>query len=263
MSPPAVAQARPTRPQPVGGGVTYGPAAPTLLAVAHGTRDRAGVAAHRELLDLVRARRPGLTVRLSFLGLAPPAPAEVLAATRGPVVLVPLLLSTGYHVTVDLPAIRAAAPHLDIGQARPLGPDPLLAAALEDRLVEASRSPARSGPGGADAVVLAAAGSTDPAARTGTAVMADLLRRRLGRPVVPAHLCASSPTPAEAVRALRAAGHRRVAVARYLMAPGDFARRADGAGGCFVSAPLGAHPDVARLVLKRFDETCGEPARPR
>ncbi|MET9921452.1 CbiX/SirB N-terminal domain-containing protein [Streptomyces sp. NPDC006435] len=261
MSPPGVAHARP---QPAGGAVTYGPAAPMLLAVAHGTRDRAGVAAYRELLGLVRALRPGLTVRLSFLGLAPPAPAEVLAAVRGPVVLVPLLLSTGHHVTVDLPAVRAAAPHLDIGQARPLGPDPLLAAALGDRLVEADRSPSRSsGPGGADAVVLAAAGSTDPAARTDTAAMADLLRRRLGRPVVPAHLCAVSPTPAEAVRALRAAGHQRVAVARYLMAPGDFARRADGAGGCPVSAPLGAHPDVARLVLKRFDEACGEPARPR
>ncbi|MFF4082843.1 hypothetical protein ACFYZN_26105 [Streptomyces sp. NPDC001777] len=70
--------------------------------------------------------------------------------------------------------VRAAAPRLDIGQARPLGPDPLLAAALGDRLVEAG------------------------------------LRRRLGRPVVPARLCASSPTPAEAVRALRATGHRRV-----------------------------------------------------
>ncbi|MFG2217877.1 MULTISPECIES: CbiX/SirB N-terminal domain-containing protein [unclassified Streptomyces] len=112
-------------------------AAPTLPAVAHGTRDRAGVATYRALLDLVRARRPGLKAELSFLDLALPAPARVLAASRGPVVLVPLLLNTGYHVTVDLPAVRAAAPHPDIRQAAPLGPDPLLAAALADRLAEA------------------------------------------------------------------------------------------------------------------------------
>ncbi|MFB8039420.1 sirohydrochlorin chelatase, partial [Streptomyces sp. NPDC056004] len=69
------------------------------------------------------------------------------------------------------------------------------------------------------------------------------------------------PSPAEAVRALRAAGHRRVAVARHLMAPGHFARRAQEAGGCLVSAPLGPHPDVARLVLQRFDEASGETVR--
>ncbi len=60
--------------------------------------------------------------------------------------------------------------------------------------------------------------------------MAGLLGRRLGRPVVAGYLCANAPSPAEAVRSLRAAGHRRVAVARHLMAPGHFARRAQEAG---------------------------------
>ncbi|MFD0340024.1 hypothetical protein ACFVH0_15250, partial [Streptomyces sp. NPDC127117] len=48
---------------------------------------------------------------------------------------------------------------------------------------------------------------------------------------------------------------------RRLMAPGHFARRALEAGGCFVSAPLGAHPDVARLVPERFDGASAEPVR--
>ncbi|MFF2900760.1 sirohydrochlorin chelatase [Streptomyces sp. NPDC057966] len=238
-----------------------GRAAPTLLAVAHGTRDRAGIATYRALLDLVRARRPGLRAELSFLDLALPTPAQVLAASRGPVVLVPLLLNTGYHVTVDLPAVRAAVPRPDIRQAAPLGPDPLLADALADRLAEAGPIADGRGPAGPDAVVLAAAGSTDPAAGADTEVMAGLLGRRLGCPVAAGYLCADAPSPAEAVRALRASGHRRVAVARHLMAPGHFARRAQEAGGCFVSAPLGAHPGVARLVLKRFDEASAEPVR--
>ncbi|WP_406378903.1 CbiX/SirB N-terminal domain-containing protein [Streptomyces sp. NBC_01618] len=105
--------------------------------------------------------------------------------------------------------------------------------------------------------MLTAAGSTDPAAGADTVLMTGLLRQRLGHPVVPAYLCASTPTPADAVESLRVAGHRRVAVARFLMAPGHFAPRAGRAGGCLTSAPLGAHPDVARLVLKRFDEAAG------
>ncbi|MEV4443420.1 hypothetical protein AB0K09_31390, partial [Streptomyces sp. NPDC049577] len=49
----------------------------------------------------------------------------------------------------------------------------------------------------------------------------------------------------------------RVAVAPYLLAPGDFARRAgaDATGADLVSAPLGPHGAVARLVLRRYDET--------
>ncbi|MFE7039243.1 sirohydrochlorin chelatase, partial [Streptomyces atratus] len=188
--------------------MTDAPTAPTLLAVAHGTRNRAGIATYHALLDEIRTQRPGLTVRLAFLDLAPPTPTQVLADVHGPVVLVPLLLNTGYHIRVDLPAVRATAPQMDVRMAAALGPDPLLAAALGDRLTEAGWSPTRSG---SDAVVLTAAGSTDPAAGADTELMAGLLRQRLGRPVVPAYLCASTPTPADAVGALRAAGHRRVA----------------------------------------------------
>ncbi|MEV6162651.1 CbiX/SirB N-terminal domain-containing protein [Streptomyces sp. NPDC052052] len=226
-------------------------AAPALLAVAHGTRDQAGIATYHALLDEIRSQRPGLTAGLAFLDLAAPTPAQVLARASGPVVLVPLLLNTGYHVRIDLPVVRATAPHLDVRTAGVLGTDPLLATALGERLAEAGWSAARTG---ADAVVLTAAGSTDPAAAADTEIMAGLLQQRLGQPVVPAYLCARTPTPADAVAALRATGHRRVAVARYLMAPGHFSARAQRAGGCLTSAPLGAHPDVARLVLKRFDE---------
>ncbi|PYC77104.1 hypothetical protein C7C46_20040 [Streptomyces tateyamensis] len=216
-----------------------------MVAIAHGTRDAAGVAAYQRLLAEVRAQRPGLRAHLAFLDHADPAPAEVLAGLRGSAVLVPLLLGTGFHLQVDLPAVAAAAGHLRVRTAGPLGPDPLLARALGARLAEA-------GPA-ADAVVLAAAGSTDPAGNAAAAAMAELLGAELARPVIPGYLCAASPTPAEAVAALRAAGHRRVAVASYLLAPGFFARRAAASGGCLTAAPLGDHADLARLVLDRYD----------
>lgn len=218
--------------------------APTLVLVAHGTRDAEGVAATLALLDRVRALRPGLRVELGWLDLVRPALGETLDALRGAAVLVPLLLGTGFHVRGDIPEAVAAAPHLRTRTARALGPDPLLAAALAELL---GPLPA-GGP-----VVLAAAGSTDARANAETESTARMLAARIGAPVVASYLCAAAPTPAEAVAALRAAGHGDVALATYLIAPGFFARRAALAGARRVSAPLIGHPAVARLVLERYD----------
>ncbi|MFG2308699.1 sirohydrochlorin chelatase [Streptomyces sp. NPDC048566] len=234
------------------------PFRPTLLAVAHGTRDAEGVAVTEALVERVRALRPGVRVERCFLDLVTPSLPAALARLRGDVVLVPLLLGAGYHVRVDIPEALAAAPHLRARVAGALGPHPLLADALTERLSEAGWRPG-DGP-----VVLAAAGSTDPAANADAAAMAALLRTLHPVPddVVPAYLCAAGPTPAEAVAALRSAGHSRIAVAPYLMTPGFFARRAAHSGGCVTSAPLGTHSALARLVLHRYDEACGPPAPP-
>jgi len=230
--------------------------APVLLAVAHGTRTPAGAEVNRALLERVRALRPGLDVRLCFLDHARPTPAEALrrvAAEGRAVVLVPLLLGTGYHIRVDLPALLAAAPpRLRARTAPPLGPDPLLARALADRLAESGRPAGDRAP-----VVLAAAGSTDPAGNDAARRMARLLAEHLAAPVEPAFLCADGPDPAEAVAALRARGAQGVAVAGYLMAPGRFDREARSAGlaagARYASAPLADHPALARLVLRRYD----------
>nr|WP_243639549.1 CbiX/SirB N-terminal domain-containing protein [Streptacidiphilus pinicola] len=236
---------------------------PTLLAVAHGTREADGVATTEALVARVRALRPDLPVERCFLDLVSPSLPEALARLRGEVVLVPLLLGAGYHVRVDIPAALAEAPHLRARVARALGPDPLLAQILTDRLDEAGWD-APGAPRRPSALVLAAAGSTDPAANADTVAMAGLLGDRLSAPpalpapsalpVVPAYLCAAGPTPEEAVAELQAAGHERVAVASYLLGPGFFARRAARAGAWVTSAPLGAHDALARLVTLRYDE---------
>ncbi|MFC5664183.1 sirohydrochlorin chelatase [Kitasatospora misakiensis] len=229
----------------------HAPRSPVLLAVAHGSRSAAGVAASHALLRRVRALRPGLDVRCCFLDLARPSLPEALAALDGrEAVLVPLLLAGGYHLRVDLPEALATAGLTHLPLARALGPHPLLAAALADRLAAAGR------PAGAGPVVLAAAGSSDPAANADTTRMAELLADRLadGRPVVPAYLSAARPSPQEAVAALHAAGHRGVAVATHLLAPGFFADRAAATPAHWTSAPLGTHDALARLVAHRYDE---------
>jgi sirohydrochlorin ferrochelatase len=227
---------------------------PALLAVAHGTRDPAGPAVVRELLGRVRAMRPGLRVAEAYGELAEPSleeAASVLAPGGGPVVVVPLMLARGYHALIDIPE-RAARLLPGAVAARPLGPDPLLAAALAGRLAECART--RTPPRRPDAVVLGAAGSADPAGAVDVRAAAQLLARRLRRPVTCGFVAAGGPALDEAVARLRRRGAARVAVATYLLAPGRFLDRVRACGADAVAAPIGAHDAAARLVLRRYDE---------
>jgi sirohydrochlorin ferrochelatase len=75
----------------------------TTLLVAHGTRNPLGV---RMIGDLAGAVAGVLDepVRVGFVDVLGPTPAEVLSTMRDePVVVVPALLSSGIHVRVDVP----------------------------------------------------------------------------------------------------------------------------------------------------------------
>lgn len=104
--------------------------------------------------------------------------------------------------------------------------------------------------------MLAAAGSRDPDSAADTRRTAALLGERLGGvPVTPAYASAAAPSAPEAVRALAARGHHRIAVASYFAAPGRFAAQtAAAAAPGLAAAPLGDHPALARLLLHRYDE---------
>jgi sirohydrochlorin ferrochelatase len=213
----------------------------TLIAVAHGSRDPRAAVSTAALIDAVQAQRPDAPVRHAFLELAEPLLGDALSSTNGPTVVVPLLLSAGYHVHVDLP--QTAQEHQAV-IAKALGPDPLLAEALADRLREAGWK--------GEPVVMAAAGSRDERAVADSHKMGRLLSEVLKTHVTTSFVSAAEPAVADAVRAYDG---QRVAVATYLLAPGFFADeviRAAGDHPC--SAPLGAHPAVASLVWRRNDE---------
>ncbi|MFB0617310.1 sirohydrochlorin chelatase [Streptomyces sp. AGS-58] len=234
------------------------PAPPALVLVAHGSRDPRALTTVRALAERVRALRPGLAVHLGHLELNAPLLPETLAALgdtpAGPVVLVPLLLGRGYHVRQDIPAMAAAAP-VRARVAAPLGPHPLLARTLHDRLTEAGWPAAMDGAARrTSAVILAAAGSRDPDSAADTRGTARLLADRLGVPVLPAYASAAAPTVPAALRALAARGRHRVAVASYFTAPGRFATQCADRAPWLASAPLGAHEAMARLVLHRYDQ---------
>jgi sirohydrochlorin ferrochelatase len=214
---------------------------PVLVAVAHGSRDGAAQDAVSALAARIRSFAPAIDLRVAFLQHAEPSLAAALAEASGDVVIVPLLLSTGHHLTVD---IYGAARHAGARVGAPLGPDPLLADALADRLAEAGA------PAGTPAV-LAAAGSSDPAAAADVTHQAALLADRLGTPVLAA-FASGQPTVTKAVAALHVGAGGPVSVATYLLAPGQFHDQLCDTAATWVSAPLGDHPAVARVVLDRF-----------
>ncbi|PRC42264.1 cobalamin biosynthesis protein CbiX [Mycobacterium sp. ITM-2017-0098] len=215
-----------------------------LLLVAHGTRKQRGVSLIGDLAAQVSSalNRP---VRVAFVDVLGPTPSELLSDTQDqPTVLVPAFLARGYHVSNDIPAHVTASRHSDVMVTRALGPDPQLVRVLVDRLIESGWRPD-------DSVVLAAAGTSDPAAMRDLHTTATWLSATIGSRVELAFAATGEPRVADAVTALRQRG-RRVVVASYLLSEGLFQDRLRDSGADLVTDPLGTHPGVTRLIASRF-----------
>lgn len=236
---------------------------PVLLVIAHGSRDPRHAATVRALTERVRGARPGLRVATGFLDFNAPAVPRVVGrlAAEGEreVVALPLLLTRAFHAKADIPAVlreaTAAHPRLTVRQADVLGPSPLLVAALERRLYEAGLRP---GDRASTGIVLASAGSSDPEAIAAIDRTAREWRRTGWRAVRPAFASAGLARTEDVVRELRAEGVERIAVAPYVVAPGflpgRIARGAGAAGADVLAEVLGDAPELARLLLRRYDD---------
>ncbi|MEQ6899904.1 CbiX/SirB N-terminal domain-containing protein [Nocardioides sp. YIM 152588] len=220
---------------------------PHLVTVAHGTRTAVGNTVARRITEEAGARL-GWAATASYVELCEPLFADVLAGElAGPVVALPMLLSTGIHVRQDLPAAVGASGRDDVALGGPLGPDPLLAEAQADRLRAAGTRPGQ-------AVVLVAAGSTDPAAQADLDGAVACLAEAWGGPVRLATLTGLGPRPDEVIRP-------GDAVAPYLFATGFFHRRleetARAAGATVVAEVIGPHPRAVDLVVDRARALAG------
>lgn len=236
-------------------------AAPALVALAHGSRDPRSAKTITALVGEVRALRPDLRVEQAFLELSKPAFTKVIdrlvKAGHDEIVVVPLLLTEAYHAKVDVPSAiaEATARHagLRIRATSILGLEPCFLEVLDVRMREALKN---SRIRELDALVLAAAGSTDPLANQAVARLARLWGAHHKLPVTAAFASSSPPATGEAVRAFRGEGRRHIAVASLFLAPGFLPDRAAElameAGAVAVSEPLGAHPELARTILARY-----------
>jgi sirohydrochlorin ferrochelatase len=235
--------------------------APALVALAHGSRDPRSAETIKALVAEVRAMRPDLRIEPAFLDHCKPGFGTVVdklvRAGYDEIVVVPLLLTEAYHARVDVPeaVAEATARHegLKIRATRVLGLETVFLEVLDRRLRLALKD-ARVRE--LDALVLAAAGSSDPLATQAVGRLARVWGTRHKLPTVAAYASAAPPATGEAVRQFRAEGRRHIAVGSLFLAPGTLPDRAAElaleAGAVAVSEPLGADPEVARTVLARY-----------
>ncbi len=235
--------------------------APALVALAHGSRDPRSAATIKALVGEVRAMRPDLRIEPAFLDLSKPSfqttVDKLVRAGYDEIVVVPLLLTEAFHAKVDVPEAIAAATarheNLKIRGTRVLGLEPVFLEVL-DRQLRSALKEARVRE--LDALVLAAAGSSDALANQAVARLARLWGAKHKLPTVAAFASAAPPATGEAVRQFRAEGRRHIAVGSLFLAPGRLPDRAAElaleAGAVAVSEPLGADPEVARTILARY-----------
>jgi len=235
--------------------------APALVALAHGSRDPRSAQTIQALVAEVRAMRPDLHVETAFLDLSKPAFStavdKLVKTGHDEIVVVPLLLTQAYHAKVDVPSAVAAASarhdNLEIRATDILGLETVFLEILDRRLRTALKE-ARVRE--LDALVLAAAGSSDSLANQAVARLARLWGSKHKLPTDAAFASAAPPATGEAVRKFRAEGRRHVAVGSLFLAPGTLPDRAAElaleAGAVAVSAPLGADTELARTILARY-----------
>lgn len=229
-----------------------------LVAASHGTSHPDGQRAVAALVGAVAETAPQLIVSQAFVDVQQPDVRQTLSAVdQGrDAVVVPLLLSAGYHVRVDLARDARETRDRRVTIADALGPDRRLTELLARRLDEAGLLPD-------DLIVLAAAGSSDQRAVDDCRVVAADLAAVLGRPVTAGFISAAIPRLADAVAQARSGGpaNARVVVACYLLAPGYFSGLAGDAGADLVSEPLlAADREVPRelvhVILERYRAAC-------
>lgn len=224
---------------------------PVLIACAHGTRNAEGQAAIRRVMAEIEALRPGLRVVEAYVDVQEPELGGVVEGLPEgtPAVVVPLLLSTGFHIKVDVP--KAIKPRPEVVAARPLGPDPRLAELLATHLRAAGLQEN-------DGVLLAAAGSSLPDGSVDSEEQARLLAELLPNKVRVAYGASAQPTVPDGVASLRAelaedGGTGRVFIASYLLATGYFHDQLAKAGADIVAAPLLPSKVLAEIALERYD----------
>ncbi|MBA2443809.1 MAG: sirohydrochlorin chelatase [Nocardioidaceae bacterium] len=235
--------------------------APALIALAHGSRDPRSARTVREIVATTKQLRPDLKIEVAFLDHVKPDIHTVVDRLMGKgyteVVVVPLLLTSAFHARVDVPQVvqqvAVTRPDIAIRVADVIGTDAALLTILDARLRESLKS-ARVRE--LDALVLAAAGSSDARANASVSRLARLWAAQHKLPTSVAFASAAPPSTGEAVRDWRRQGRRHVAVGSLFIAPGMLPDRAAElaleAGAVAVSAPLGAHGELGRLILARY-----------
>lgn len=240
---------------------------PPVVCLAHGSRHPE---ADRTVVDIARAvaeltGRDSRAAYLDFSPLTPTTVAELLAAEGySEAVVVPLLFTTAFHMTTDVPEALAqatASTGVKLRQAEGIGTGDDLVDVLVSRIVAREQSDA------VDHVVLYSVGSSVAGANDRVADLADAVGRRLG---VTARSLVATGGPGTGAEALAAhvedaarEGADRIVVEPLFICPGTLwdkavwavravaqLRSSSAARSVTVGEPLAT--DVAPLIAARL-----------
>ncbi|MEU5990976.1 hypothetical protein ABZ806_18545 [Spirillospora sp. NPDC047418] len=239
------------------------PGSPTLVLAVPGHARQGGTEIAAELARLVEIEHTGQPAYVGHLDGDEASLHGLLGALRqeqDEVAAIVVPLSTGPDPALDR-AVHAAVANSRVRAvvAEPLGPHPLIAEALHDRLADAGLARAdrirlMTMVTAASGVIVATPG--DATAVRQAEVTGVLLASRLAAPVFTASLNDEASVKAAAEQ-LRAAGAASIAVAPHLIgSEPEAALIAPAAAtvGAAYSAPLGAHPALARVAALRYVE---------
>ncbi|HEV2450618.1 MAG TPA: hypothetical protein VGS62_01670 [Streptosporangiaceae bacterium] len=243
-------------------------AAPILVLGVPVEESAASVKIAESIASVAGTLCPGADIRAGFAGDGAAGLGSVLASAvreRADVpaevcpfaaVVVPLAIAPDPGRDVTLAGVVAAAgPAVTLTSH--LGPHPVLAAALHDRLAEAGLVQVRRFSGlslvATSVGLLIGAVGGEPGLR-GAETVAVLLTARLGIPVAPA-LLDDPATVERGIALLREAGASRFVLAPYVIGHEISARDLAAVAASLeadCAQPIGAHPSIGQLVTMRY-----------
>lgn len=241
-----------------------------VLLVGHGSRDPEAAREVEQLVAAYRLRRPELLLAHAYLGLVRPAVEEAVAELAGKaeaVLLLPLFLFSGGHLTQDLPSLverlRRRFPKTRCASAGGLGLHP----AMVELACARAEAALAAIPGMAERAALLVIGhdSSEPGARSEFARLVGLIREQRRFAAVAPHLLGRGRPGVEgAVSALAQGTTEIVLVLPYLLFSGRLLSRLRNSvaelSPCFpgikvVVAPhLGLHERVLEVLDARLAE---------
>ncbi|RYL94924.1 sirohydrochlorin chelatase [Sporolactobacillus sp. THM7-4] len=237
-----------------------------VLYVAHGSRIPEGVRQADLFLHDCMKNVSSPIQEICYLELVRPTIEQGIrrCAERGATVILvqPLLLLSAGHAKRDIPGeiekARARYPEIKFVYGRPFGVDPKIVNLLIKRLNEKqSFLPEGSG------ILLVGRGSSDPDTKRSFTSICRLLNQKGIKHVDVCYMAAASPSFEEGLNLATSRGWKQTFVIPYLLFTGVLMKTMkkrielkNKNGGSFVLCrPLGYHPDLVQLMVKRIGES--------
>ena len=244
-----------------------------IVIAGHGSRDPDGIREFEALMALVRARAPQHVVSHGYLEFASPTIAQALAANLAAgarqVVMVPGVLLAASHAKNDMPTelltFARAHPDIDFHFGAPLGLHPLLLQLIQERIIAAEATSARTVRRADTCLVVVGRGTTDSDANGDVAKFARMIEEGMGFGA--STICYSGtakPLVADGLRAAVRLGYTRLVVLPFFLFDGVLVKRIYAAADAvqerepelevLKAGYLGVHPHVANALLDRARE---------